>query len=69
MTEVSEMLKIALRTLIIEAYVGPEDPRMTWFTDNEEGSGFIGTLARLDVATALRPFVPEGSFGLCSNAY
>lgn len=41
-----------LTALIREAYDGPDDPRMTWFADNENGSGLLGTLERLSAAEA-----------------
>jgi hypothetical protein len=50
-----ERLAKALVTLVTEAYEAPADPRMTWFTDNEEGSGLLGSLDRLSAAEASRP--------------
>jgi hypothetical protein len=46
-----------LRALVTEAYLGPPDPRGTWFVDNEAHSGFIGILDRV---SAVRASVVEG---------
>lgn len=48
-------LSAMLSTLIREAYDGPDDPRMTWFADNEPRSGLLGTLERLSPAEASAP--------------
>lgn len=48
-------LSAMLSTLIREAYDGPDDPHMTWFADNDKGSGLLGTLGRLSPAEASMP--------------
>lgn len=47
----------ALRTLVNEAYLGPSDPRGTWFVDNEPDCGFVGMLNRV---TAVQASVERG---------
>ncbi len=47
-----------IRTLFLEAAVGPEDPRETWFTDNEEGSGILGSVGQLSAKAAFSEKVP-----------
>lgn len=42
----------ALRHLVTEAYLGPADPRGTWFVDNEANSGFVGILDRVSAVQA-----------------
>lgn len=49
------LLTTILRTLTVEAYVGPENPKMTWFVDNEPGCGLLGTLNGLSAAEASKP--------------
>ncbi len=56
MTIDSEKLGAILLTLLDEAYDGPADPRMTWFADNEKGSGLLGTLEGISAAEASSPF-------------
>lgn len=56
MTLDTDVLGTMLAGLLEEGYDEPADPRMTWFADNEAGCGFLGTLSRLDAATASRPF-------------
>ncbi len=48
----------ALRALVTEIGDGPPDPRSTWIVSNQPGSGFLGTLDRLDAAAASH--VPPG---------
>jgi hypothetical protein len=57
MTIDTAQLKTMLLGLVTEAYDGPADPRMTWFADNEAGSGLLGTLGKLSAAEASKPFV------------
>ncbi len=54
----SEKLGKILATLITEAYEGPENPKMTWFVDNEAGSGILGTMEKLSGEEASRPLAP-----------
>lgn len=42
----------SLRVLFTEAYLGPPDPRGTWFVDNEPNCGFVGILDRVTAAQA-----------------
>lgn len=65
--ESAELGKI-LTTLLDEGYDDPADPRMTWFVDNEAGSGLLGTLSRLDAAEASRPFAAGDAAGAASHA-
>ena len=39
--------KQSLRTLFTEAVDGPPNPKETWFTSNEAGSGMLGTISKL----------------------
>lgn len=48
-------LSAILSELLTEAYDGPSNPSMTWFADNEPGSGILGTLERLTAAQASTP--------------
>lgn len=41
-----------IRALFLEAAVGPEDPARTWFTDNEDGSGLLGSVRNISAGTA-----------------
>lgn len=51
----------ALRLLVNEAFLGPADPRGTWFVDNEADSGFVGILDRIDaVQASVERGYPEG---------
>lgn len=44
----------AVATLLEEVLIGPPDPRGTWLVSNEADSGVLGTLRRVDAATAMR---------------
>lgn len=68
MTIDSAELGRILLGLLEEAHVGPENPRMTWFADNEEGSGLVGTLSRLTAAEASKPLPPHGSVTAATHA-
>lgn len=57
-----------LSVLIREAYDGPDDPRMTWFADNEKGSGLLGTLERLSPAEASAPSPSPGGASVAAHA-
>jgi hypothetical protein len=53
--EKSALIKAAL-ALCDEAYLGTPDPKAgTWFTDNEPGNGFLGSVEGLSAAEASRP--------------
>jgi hypothetical protein len=41
-----------IKALLLEAAVGPENPRETWFVDNEEDSGILGSLRGLSASSA-----------------
>jgi hypothetical protein len=60
--------KRAALALFDEAYFGPKDPRGTWFTDNEPGSGFIGVLEGLDAARASERFSADDPATIASHA-
>lgn len=64
-----ESLLEALRLLVNEAYLGPADPRGTWFVDNEANSGFVGILDRIDAvqASVERGYPENGS--IAAHAY
>jgi hypothetical protein len=64
----SEKLGKILATLITEAYEGPENPKMTWFVDNEAGSGFLGTVERLSAEGASRPLAAGDRMTPASHA-
>ncbi|GAB1457096.1 MAG: hypothetical protein RBT62_05995 [Spirochaetia bacterium] len=64
----TEILSSILSTLITEAYEGPEDPRMTWFADNEPGCGLLGTLERLSATEASTPFSAGDAAGAATHA-
>ena len=52
----------AVGTLMREAYIGPDNPAGTWFTDNEGDSGILGMLERVDAERASRVIgYPEGA--------
>ncbi|HEX2205090.1 MAG TPA: DinB family protein, partial [Longimicrobium sp.] len=44
----------SILTLLAEGFEGPEDPKHTWFVNNEAGCGVFGTLDRLSAAEASR---------------
>ena len=48
----NEQLVTVLRELLREAYFEPEDANLTWFADNEPGSGFLGTVEKLTAREA-----------------
>lgn len=64
----SGKLSTILLGLIAEAYDGPGDPKATWFADNEAGSGLLGTLERLDAATASAPLGPADKASAVAHA-
>ncbi len=45
----------AVEVLLEEIHVGPPDPRITWVTSNEPGSGVLGTLDGVPAEVASRP--------------
>lgn len=45
----------AVLVLFTEAYVGPPDPRSTWFIDNEADSGVLGLLKQVSAVEASTP--------------
>lgn len=47
-------LVTALRELLREAYFEPENPEAPWFTDDEAGAGFLGTVETLSPEEASR---------------
>lgn len=59
----------ALRTLTTEAFLGPPDPRGTWFVDNEADSGFVGLLDRVTAEQAsVEKGYPAGG-SIAAHAY
>lgn len=59
----------AVLTIFDEGYVDPAaQSQGTWFTDGGEGSGFLGTLRRLDAAAASRPLSPGDPLSAASHA-
>jgi exonuclease VII small subunit len=48
----NDQLATALWELLREAYFEPGDSGFTWFTDNEPGSGFLGTVEKLSAEEA-----------------
>jgi len=46
----------------------PENPGSTWFTDNEKGSGFLGSIEGLSAEEASRPFSPSDKGSAASHA-
>lgn len=48
----------AVAALLEEIHVGPPDPRSTWVTSNEPGSGVLGTLEAIPADVASRPPAP-----------
>jgi len=67
-TIAKEIIEKALLALFEEAYVGPPDPRGTWFADNEARGGFLGTIERLDAAAASRPLSAGEPLSVASHA-
>lgn len=63
----SDRLTRAAVALFEEAYMGPPDPRSTWFVDNEPRAGIIGVLEGIDAAEAQRPLAPPSSLTLGSH--
>jgi hypothetical protein len=63
-----EKLGAILLGLVNEAYDGPADPGSTWFADNQEGSGLLGTLERLGAAEASRPLGPADEASAAAHA-
>ena len=63
-----DIIEKALLALFEEAYVGPPDPRGTWFADNEPRCGFLGTIERLDAARASKPLFPGDPLSAASHA-
>ena len=52
----------AVRSLMQEAYVGPEHPERTWFVDNERDAGFLGIINRVTAEQASHVIgYPEGA--------
>jgi hypothetical protein len=47
-----EELTADIRALLLEAAVGPENPRETWFADNEDGSGLLGSVRSISAKAA-----------------
>ena len=47
----------AVGTLMREAYIGPDNPDGTWFTDNEGDCGILGMLERVDAERAIRQLI------------
>ncbi|MBN2875556.1 MAG: hypothetical protein JXM71_10720 [Spirochaetales bacterium] len=68
MTTDDEMLIRIIRTLVIEVYDGPENPRMTWVVDNEPSCGILGTLRSIDAVTASRPFAADDGATAATHA-
>jgi len=64
----SGKLSAIMRGLLTEAYDGPENPRMTWFADNEPACGLLGTLERISAEEASRPFRAEDGAGAATHA-
>jgi hypothetical protein len=48
----------AIASLLEEVHVGPADPRATWITSNQPGSGFLGTLDTVPARMASQPPAP-----------
>jgi hypothetical protein len=64
----SDSVKKAILVLFDEAYAGAPDPKAgTWFTDNEPGSGFLGSIADLSAAEASRPLTPGEPLTIASH--
>ena len=51
----------AVADLFREAYEGSQDPSSTWFTDNQPGSGVLGTLDSLSSEQASTPLAGSGA--------
>jgi len=51
--ETAALTKAAL-ALYEEGYLGPRDPKGTWFVDNDPACGFIGTIEALSATEASR---------------
>jgi hypothetical protein len=62
------LLSRAAAALFEEAYFGPRSPEGTWFVDNEESAGFLGSLAALDAKAACRPLTPGDPATAASHA-
>lgn len=60
-------LTYAAAALFEEAYVGPPNPRNTWFVDNEPNAGIIGVLEKIDASTAGRPIAPPDPLSIASH--
>jgi hypothetical protein len=58
----------AVRTLMHEAYVGPEHPERTWFVDNERDAGFLGLLDRVSAEQASRVVGYPDAASIASHA-
>ncbi|MCX7023414.1 MAG: hypothetical protein NT080_02205 [Spirochaetes bacterium] len=58
-----------LGSLVTEAYVGPPDPRTTWFVDNEADCGILGTLSALDAAGASAPLAGSPDMSVARHAW
>jgi hypothetical protein len=67
-TVAKAIIEKALLALFEEAYVGPPDPRGTWFTDNEPRCGFLGTIEKLDATAASSPLFPGDPLSAASHA-
>lgn len=61
------LARLALQ-LFDEAYRGPDNPKGTWFVDNEPGCGFLGTLRGLTAEQASAPLPPGGGPTVASHA-
>jgi len=64
----SAQIKKILLALLAEAYDGPENPRMTWFVDNEPACGLLGTLEKLSAAEAGKPLDKVTGMSIASHA-
>lgn len=62
-----EILARAALSLFEEAYVGPPDPRTTWFVDNEPRAGIIGTLEGIGAEEGAKPVAPPDPTTLASH--
>lgn len=63
-----DIIEKAVLALFDEAFVGPADAGGTWFADNEPRCGFLGTIERLDAATASRPLSAGDPLSVASHA-
>jgi hypothetical protein len=59
----------SISVLLSEAYVGPPDPRSTWFIDNAPDAGILGILAGVSAEEASTPVDGTGDAGTTIAAH